>query len=94
MSNGRNCPSVHALCFNLIAFFLFFSLFKFLQIWAWERLDISRPERLVYKGRKSIISDTKAEKERSSIAGDAIVDNEQLPADPLGCRYVIGSLLP
>ncbi|XP_031741301.1 serine/threonine-protein phosphatase 7 long form homolog isoform X2 [Cucumis sativus] len=60
-----------------------------LQIWAWERLDISRPERLVYKGRKSIISDTKAEKERSSIAGDAIVDNEQLPADPLGCRDLL-----
>lgn len=86
MNNGRNCPSVRALCFNLITS----SLIKFLQIWAWERLDISRPERLVYKGRKSIISDTKAEEERTSIAGDAIVNNEQLPADPLGCRYVLG----
>lgn len=58
-----------------------------LQIWAWERLDISRPERLAYKGRKSIILDTKAEEERSSIVGDATIGDEQLPADPLGCRW-------
>ncbi|KAL0013037.1 hypothetical protein SO802_000106 [Lithocarpus litseifolius] len=50
-----------------------------LQLWAWERLHIGRPERLGGRVRDPVVPD-------SEDVGNAAIHEEQVPMDPLGCR--------
>lgn len=58
-----------------------------LQLWAWERLYIGRPERLGGRVQDPVVSASEDVGDMAPVIGDATVDEEQLPADPLGCRW-------
>lgn len=58
-----------------------------LQLWAWERLHIGRPERLGGRVRDPVVPDNEDVGNMTLNVGDATVDEEQVPMDPLGCRW-------
>lgn len=57
-----------------------------LQLWAWERLSIGRPERSCFRAQTPYLPDSEDILD-TVLAGDAEVDVEKLPNDPLGCRW-------
>lgn len=63
--------------------------FLFLQLWAWERLHIGRPERFVAQEQDPIVPDGEAVKNNVQASEVEMVNREVLPVDPLGCRYFI-----
>ncbi|XP_031266373.1 serine/threonine-protein phosphatase 7 long form homolog isoform X2 [Pistacia vera] len=58
-----------------------------LQLWAWERLHIGRPERFVAQEQDPVIPDGEVVKNKVQVSGVEMVNQETLAADPLGCRW-------
>nr|POF27679.1 serine/threonine-protein phosphatase 7 long form like [Quercus suber] len=58
-----------------------------LQLWAWERLHIGRPERLGGRVRDPVVPDSEDVGNIALVVGDAAIHEEQVPTDPLGCRW-------
>ncbi|KAI4296149.1 hypothetical protein L6164_036131 [Bauhinia variegata] len=58
-----------------------------IQLWAWERLSIGRPERLSSRVQTLDLPDSEDIAGTAPLAEDAEVDEEELPKYPLGCRW-------
>ncbi|KAL5555078.1 hypothetical protein UlMin_037314 [Ulmus minor] len=56
-----------------------------LQLWAWERLCIGRPER--FGARAQGVSHSEDRSVIAPIVGDSTTEVEQLPVEPLGCKW-------
>ncbi|KAJ0030826.1 hypothetical protein Pint_14547 [Pistacia integerrima] len=58
-----------------------------LQLWAWERLHIGRPERFVAQEQDPVVPDGEAVKNKVQFSEVEMVNQETLPVDPLGYRW-------
>ncbi|XP_031266286.1 serine/threonine-protein phosphatase 7 long form homolog isoform X2 [Pistacia vera] len=58
-----------------------------LQLWAWERLHIGRPERFVAQEQDPVVPDGEAVKNKVQVSEVEMVNQKTLPADPLGYRW-------
>ncbi|KAJ0030831.1 hypothetical protein Pint_14549 [Pistacia integerrima] len=58
-----------------------------LQLWAWERLHIGRPERFVAQEQDLVVPDGEVRKNKVQVSEVEMVNQETLPADPLGYRW-------
>ncbi|RDY14105.1 Serine/threonine-protein phosphatase 7 long form-like protein, partial [Mucuna pruriens] len=58
-----------------------------LQLWAWERLSIGRPERSGFRVQTPHFRDSEDIVDMAPLVGDAEEGDEKLPKGPLGCRW-------
>ncbi|CBI37541.3 unnamed protein product, partial [Vitis vinifera] len=61
-----------------------------LQLWAWERLHVGRPEKRVSRSQHMVIPRGEcvgAEPPFLDVADGAVINDQTLPVDPLGCMW-------
>nr|XP_048334933.1 serine/threonine-protein phosphatase 7 long form homolog isoform X2 [Ziziphus jujuba var. spinosa] len=58
-----------------------------LQLWAWERMCIGRPEKFGARMQDPIVPDDEDTSNIAPVVDGTTIDGEQQPVDPLGCKW-------